>query len=565
MLEAREDIDRQIAIHETRIAQHNDAILLLKSQRNQHAFISRLPTETLIRIFEETAHVDAATLSRSSGQTESSERRVECMGFTQVCRQWRMIALDSPTIWRSICLKHPEKWIAEQMSRSQSKPLFLWHAFDSERLGVPDGDCIQTPFPHSAFSEPWRVERIRINTTQDNIPSCDGLRQPHPILRRATISYPIAIQFLDNSLPDDIFGRSAPRLRKLCTLGCIPPWTSPIMQGLTSLVVLSLNDRLSDSWPVRDDLSTWNGYVLLNHLRLIELVGHRESCHILRHLECPNVSTARLDMDSNFQKEDLAFEGVCRLGAIVAGGFSAIESLQFSRAFTGWSIKLQGCGRRSRGLSFKFHNDELLSNYPDSLLVVKFCEALLLEQLHKLQVENFPQLRTIDWNRIFACTPSLTWVSVSPYSYGFMDALSSMSSSSHVRRSAVILPLPQLQTLAVKSCRFTGAFYSDRYAALKNAVLVRVSRGQANTLRELHISDCRITRTKIRDLRSILPVKWDGYTRGHPDWSSIPVEEMQSGDESDCPPGDGDGHGRKSGSDIGEAGSDAAINRSDDD
>ncbi|KAL0960112.1 hypothetical protein HGRIS_011754 [Hohenbuehelia grisea] len=512
------------------------------------SLIAQFPTEILIQIFEKTVSVDLVTDTWDERHVEIPPRAVGasgCPGFAQVCQQWRSIALDSPSLWRYICMTDPAKWITEQLLRAQTKPLTLWHFVESDTF-VQGTD----PFPRVAFSEPWRIEEIIICTNREHIFACKGLQQSYPMLRRVTLfsqarreTFAVRLSFNGYA---SILGGSAPHLRELCMFDCQPSHTSPVFQALTKLSMafsrhyystkLSLNDiliclqgipqleefYLNDKHSKalsRDHLSEWNAEVHLKRLRVIEIVGRHEICVILLYIDCPDICLARLDIDANFSNHDLAFHAICRLAAFIAGGCPTIESLRFDwkRTISEWSIELQGCGKQPRTLSFRFHS-HYSPGHPDESLV-HLCEVMPCERLDTLHVGGFFQLSESQWKRIFARTPGVTKVSIATYSQSFTDTLSSISTSSHGCHS---LPLPSLQSIALQSCRLSrnSPPSSARYDSLRNAILTRLP-CEGNALHQVDISDCRISKKTIEELRSTITVRWDGHRKGHPEFSGI--------------------------------------------
>ncbi|KAJ8514800.1 hypothetical protein ONZ45_g7712 [Pleurotus djamor] len=99
---AQEAIDEQIAQHET-------AIQALKTRRNTHSAVSKLPIEILSLIFETVRLQDFTT---------AGEDPTDILG---VCRHWRNIALDYPPYWSMINID--ESCPLEAIRRSKSTPL----------------------------------------------------------------------------------------------------------------------------------------------------------------------------------------------------------------------------------------------------------------------------------------------------------------------------------------------------------------------------------------------------------------------------------------------------------
>ncbi|KAL4250519.1 hypothetical protein AB1N83_014037 [Pleurotus pulmonarius] len=108
---AQESIDKQISAHES-------AIQDLRTLRNTHAGISKLPIEVLSEIL---------LLARLPPGTSYQERRENrgWLNVAGVCRNWREITLNAPRIWDT--LNTPElntlEWAETLIARSKDVPL----------------------------------------------------------------------------------------------------------------------------------------------------------------------------------------------------------------------------------------------------------------------------------------------------------------------------------------------------------------------------------------------------------------------------------------------------------
>ncbi|KAJ8490025.1 hypothetical protein ONZ45_g13357 [Pleurotus djamor] len=113
-----EDARRQHQIDE-QIQEHEAIIRSLKSERNTHSDISQLPDEILALIL----------IARRDGDVLSP--RPSCLDWlstTAVCRHWRQVSLDTPSLWSYVDLEYSAKTshYAEMfLERSKSAPLSL--------------------------------------------------------------------------------------------------------------------------------------------------------------------------------------------------------------------------------------------------------------------------------------------------------------------------------------------------------------------------------------------------------------------------------------------------------
>ncbi|KAL0960152.1 hypothetical protein HGRIS_011787 [Hohenbuehelia grisea] len=548
---AQNDIDAQIA-------NYYNLVLSLKSQRNTHTPIFRLPADLLVLIFQDVVWVD---MDRDPfGWGDHYDDPVEaympwrCPAFTQVCRDWRLLSLATPSLWRYIRLTHPLAWMKEQLARSQSYPLTLWHTFNASRDAPLD--FLEDPFPYIAFAEPWRVEVIRLNAFGPHLESLTNLRHPHPLLRIVILSSVEVFQ-----MPDDIFGGSAPLLRHLRLINCYPPTSSPAFAGLTELSVtcsfgysvylnctdtlrclqgipllekLTLHDsRLGLSDLIAGASHTWEGDVHIGRLRTIDIRGHPEYCRFLAHIDCPTISKADIRTFScHNTTDDFPLRGASRLAAYAAERCPSLHSLKLgvNNLHSTWVIALDAprtdpLSETTAVFTCEFHA-ESFPNHTQEQAIVQFFEALPLERLQNLRLAHATDLSSADWHRIFACTPNLSEITISPYSQAFMDAFTNSSAADHTT------PLPSLQTLVITAWRTSGETYLRRFDALNAAVEARASSSRGGSgLSKLVIKDCFISEEQIEQLRSIVLVEWDGYERGDHNYSFIPSNEHSDGDD----------------------------------
>jgi len=76
--------------------------------------ISILPAESLARIFH------FAVFSESM-QPCFPTLKLSCVYFTHVCRRWRQVALNDPTLWTHFSdAPQNKEWIAERLSRART-------------------------------------------------------------------------------------------------------------------------------------------------------------------------------------------------------------------------------------------------------------------------------------------------------------------------------------------------------------------------------------------------------------------------------------------------------------
>ncbi|KAL0960138.1 hypothetical protein HGRIS_011774 [Hohenbuehelia grisea] len=563
------------------IVQYTTRIQSLKSQWNTLSPISRLPDDVLFEVFKDIVWIDTnfdlfGWGEDHYGHDAEAHRRVRCPSFTQVCHRWRQLSLDSPSLWQYISLTHPSKWMMEQIRRSQSQPLTLWH-FRQCRSSEHVHPLVD-PFPYIAFAEPRHVEAIRITTDVSHLASL-GFHRPYPIIHTAILRchggvYP---------LPGDLFGRSAPLLRNFSVIDCLPPSASlPALTGLTNLSMTFRQDDWSlvylnsqglleflRDMPLLERLNiddTRQNFpqsiiespssqrdIHLGRLLSIQIVGHPEYCRFLAHLNCPNISFALLNIQPQLpvaMDDDLHIQGVCRLARHAAERSPTLRRLIFRGVDfrSQWEAELYIARAHpqlqyeeeedeEQAFTFKCHTQSLPEHTPEQA-VVALCEALPLVHLQELQLYDLDRLGGADWDRISACTPNLFKLTLCPYSQAFMDRFTYLSTPRLENRAQNFIHMfPRLQTLLVQEWQFTGDAYWSRFATLRNAALARASDESTSRMKKLIINNCSISREQIEGLRAIVKVEWDGIMR-----SGTQIEYRGSFDvHNDGADDDGDG------------------------
>ncbi|KAI0045619.1 hypothetical protein FA95DRAFT_1461369, partial [Auriscalpium vulgare] len=107
--EARLMLDKELTEVES-------AALAIKMRRNSIAPIHRLPSEIFAKVF--------SILCQSHAPSTFSTWELGWITVTHVCRHWRQIAFDNPSLWGTNIISHP-MWIEERLSRSKNSPITL--------------------------------------------------------------------------------------------------------------------------------------------------------------------------------------------------------------------------------------------------------------------------------------------------------------------------------------------------------------------------------------------------------------------------------------------------------
>ena len=198
----------------------------LKSRRNALVPISRLPPETLVKIF-----------SLLSFPADDSEY-LEWISVTHVCRRWREVALYSPYLWNHINFtKLTLAGFTQILARAKMSPLHV--------------EAKITPRRKARFNSLKRqLEAHMCHTRHLSISGefqavLEGLISPAPALVSLSLTRPSrphsSSQLECIIIPDSLFNGTAPKLTRLELLGCRIRWKSPLLKGLQTLKIRKLS------------------------------------------------------------------------------------------------------------------------------------------------------------------------------------------------------------------------------------------------------------------------------------------------------------------------------------
>jgi hypothetical protein len=252
------------------IAQHQASILALRAQRNDFAYISRLPPEILCRILS----------------FAQKNRIGEVLPFwywiplTHVNRHWRHVGLNSSSLWNQPSLANLQ-WLKESLSRSKNSGL------DIHGLGRKELPGLKLALKHSShikhlhiFSIPGLEEWNKIQKAlPKSAPRLESLllegNGPKRYHTAPNITqYSDAISISNKVLCD------TKRLRRLWLTGCMINWDShPLLRcPLTHLTMHNLLER--PSW--KQFLDAMKAMPDLEHLDVKNAFpkGHTSPSHL---------------------------------------------------------------------------------------------------------------------------------------------------------------------------------------------------------------------------------------------------------------------------------------------
>ncbi|KDQ51861.1 hypothetical protein JAAARDRAFT_210836 [Jaapia argillacea MUCL 33604] len=195
----------------------------IRTRRNEHAPISRLPPEILSRIFV----ICTSNWDHSSDQLRRQPHRYLWVKVTHVCRRWRTVALDCTSLWSYIPLNIPGSWISEMLVRSRELSLSV----DASREGTRDYD-FNTVFGHLHRLRSFKASNLIWQSSptlleKRKMPCLEELSVFFPS-RHYTVSYP------------QLRGLKVPLLRTLSLENCLVPGNSSVLKS-HNLAQLTIN------------------------------------------------------------------------------------------------------------------------------------------------------------------------------------------------------------------------------------------------------------------------------------------------------------------------------------
>ncbi|KAH6912016.1 hypothetical protein BKA70DRAFT_823138 [Coprinopsis sp. MPI-PUGE-AT-0042] len=267
--------EEQLSI-DAQVAQLEEEIRTLKTQRNARSPISRLPTEMLGKIFiallQDPEHHKEFMKSTASSPLAWAK-------VTHISQHWRQTALGYPDLWARLSLSYSLPWIQAMLQRSGGAPL------EVRASCAPSFNVSKQAFIDTIFREASRLSSFSLVVGQKmNMPPSptaysqllDKLASPMPLLETLVLER----QYPDNGrLPENLLGSDAPKLHCLKLVGWTPAqWQLPIFEKLTELKITSVT-----SWTNRLALSN-----VLEGLGCMPELGYLELEMYLAHIHSPS-------------------------------------------------------------------------------------------------------------------------------------------------------------------------------------------------------------------------------------------------------------------------------------
>ncbi|KAG9042378.1 hypothetical protein FS837_010945 [Tulasnella sp. UAMH 9824] len=196
----------------------NLKVLALKSQRNLHASIHRLPVELLVYIFR---------LSLPAPETGPHYMQFLAT-LLSVCKHWATMISAASSLWAVVTSMCSPDLLASSLARLNSTcPLHIVCTTSS------DEEFTRILHQISPHIHRWETADIVMPQTEEGR---QYLSTPAPTLRRLHLSIPPGTAVDDaNFQPFDIFNGSADRLEELKVSWACLPWDSALLRRLGSL------------------------------------------------------------------------------------------------------------------------------------------------------------------------------------------------------------------------------------------------------------------------------------------------------------------------------------------
>ncbi|THU75336.1 hypothetical protein K435DRAFT_287217, partial [Dendrothele bispora CBS 962.96] len=284
-----------IELIDREIEKHQNIIRDLKTRRNLHASISKLPPEILSTIF--LLYNDGIPYNHCDHWHSLAWIRV-----SHICRHWRNVALGCPALWSHLNFFMPAS-VPEMLLRSKSAPLTIQFT-----LSYYGASKMIEAF-HTSLEQVARIRELSIVITGHNFerlfPRTD---QAAPHLQKLVLN-----SLLDRmeviALPKDFLDGRAPCLSHLELRNIHLPWSSPLLKNLTTLKLTRTRLNSQTTLPTLD--------------QLVEMLGRMPG---LETLELENVLPSS---GSSISEVTLPYLRDIQLGGDIAGCANVLNLISF--------------------------------------------------------------------------------------------------------------------------------------------------------------------------------------------------------------------------------------------
>ncbi|KAG1831315.1 hypothetical protein EV424DRAFT_1641250 [Suillus variegatus] len=494
-----------------------------RSRRISLSYISWLPLEILTTIF--TYIVEEDTPKSHTGTPRPNGAPIS-MIITHVCRHWRQVALECPTLWAYLncvsanCL---------DMMLERSKKIALVVIYRSPGSLRKCFQQILSQLPRIKFlqlcSYPWNVNRIL-----DCLSS-----QPAPLLQ----SFKFSVAGKSNSrvmgsISDAVFQGRAPLLRSVELMECTFSWTSCIFSGLRTLDVRRIG---SASYPTLSQLlSTLRRMPELEQLTLGLSSRISDDTELSDRVPLTQLKSIALDACTLRNAVSLfsclAFPvdvkialNLAPIGSCLSDLFSAmhkdpdgsgpiIRSMRASLSYHTFGVQFGTSTTFKSKYSWDPHNDDILlsiqfkcsSSTRKPPIIFDMCQMIPHRQIQSLFVTSSLVLRENFWRVGSSDLPELENIQLSGTCN--MRSLIAVLQSGGTQRSD--MAYPSLHALEFENIDF-GCGEAEE---LQDIAIMRAGHGVG--IHELRLVKCRnLVDDRVQFLKEVVTdVDWDGHEEG---------------------------------------------------
>ncbi|TFY54536.1 hypothetical protein EVG20_g9665 [Dentipellis fragilis] len=209
----------------------------LRTRYNAFAHINRLPSEILAHMFHFLRDIYKPIPKDRIGDLSLPSQVIGWVQVTHVCRQWRAVALEYPTLWSDITFTLGARWKEEFFHRSGTTPIVIElsmpvnYRFQKKNLGNFPVDLAH----HMSHTRELSFTGI----ITDFMPAISLLCRPAPSLEKLFLHNLSTVSSHDYMpfVPLDFLGGYAPRLRDLNLHRWRMSWPSIAFQSLINLSI----------------------------------------------------------------------------------------------------------------------------------------------------------------------------------------------------------------------------------------------------------------------------------------------------------------------------------------
>ncbi|KAG1792691.1 uncharacterized protein HD556DRAFT_1293420 [Suillus plorans] len=494
-----------------------------RSRRISLSYISWLPLEILTTIF--TYIVEEDTFKSHTGTPRPNGAPIS-MIITHVCRHWRQVALECPTLWASLNCVSAD---CLDMMLERSKKIALVVIYRSPGSLRKCFQQILSQLPRIKFlqlcSYPWDVNRIL-----DCLSS-----QPAPLLQSFKFSVAGKSNYrVMGSISDAVFQGRAPLLRSVELMECTFSWTSCIFSGLRTLDVRRIG---SASYPTLSQLlSTLRRMPELEQLTLGLSSRISEDTELSDRVPLTQLKSIALDACTLRNAVSLfsclAFPvdvkialNLAPIGSCLSDLFSAmhkdpdgsgpiIRSMRASLSYHTFGVQFGTSTAFKSKYSWDPHNDDILlsiqfkcsSSTRKPPIIFDMCQMVPHCQIQSLFVTSSLVLRENFWRVGSTDLPELENIQLSGTCN--MRSLIAVLQSGGTQSSD--MAYPSLHALEFENIDF-GCGEAEE---LQDIAIMRAGHGVG--IHELRLVKCRnLVDDRVQFLKEVVTdVDWDGHEEG---------------------------------------------------